>query len=58
MKMFVVDNLSTDTLDKIVRKHVDKDMVIVSDSSSSHINFKEYFKRHEQYVENDVDAVV
>lgn len=42
--MFVIDNLSADTLDKIVRKHIDKDTVIVSDGSSSHINFEGYFK--------------
>lgn len=50
--MFVIDNLSADTLDKIVRKH------IVSDGSSSHINFEGYFKRYERHVESNVDSVV
>lgn len=58
IKMFVVDNLSSETLDRIVRKHVDKDTVIITDGSSSHVKFKEYFKRHEQYIEYDVDNVV
>lgn len=58
IKMFVINNLSADTLDKIVRKHIDKDTVIVSDGSSSHINFEGYFKGHEQHVESNVDSVV
>lgn len=58
IKMFVVDNLSSETLDDIVRKHVGKDTVIITDGSSSHVKFKEYFKRHEQYIEDDVDNVV
>lgn len=44
MKMLVVDNLSADTLDKVMRRHIDKDTVIVPDASSSHIKFEEYFK--------------
>ncbi|MEY8612887.1 IS1595 family transposase [Parabacteroides segnis] len=58
IKMFVIDNLSSETLNKIVRKHVEKDTVIITDGSSSHVKFKEYFKRHEQYVEYNVDDVV
>ena len=58
IKMFVIDNLSADTLDKIVRKHIDKDTVIVSDGSSSHINFEGYFKGYERHVESNVDSVV
>ena len=49
--MFVVDNLSADTLDKIVRKYIDKDTVIISDGFPSHINFEGYLKGHEQHVE-------
>lgn len=58
MKMFVIDNLSAKTLDEIVRRHIDKDTVVVTDGSMSHTNFKEYFKGHEPHVENDVDEVV
>lgn len=58
IKMFVIDNLSADTLDKIVHKHIDKDTVIVSDGSSSHINFEGYFKGYERHVESNVDSVV
>lgn len=54
IKMFVIDNLSADTLDKIVHKHIDKDTVIVSDGSSWHINFK----GHEQHVKSNVDSGV
>lgn len=56
--MFVIEDLSAKTLDEIVRKYVDKDAIVVTDGSSSHINFKEYFKRHEPYMEKDVDKVV
>lgn len=58
IKMFVIDNLSSETLNKIVRKHVEKDTVIITDGSSSHVKFKEYFKRHEQHIEYNVDEVV
>ena len=58
IKMFVIEDLSAKTLDEIVRKCVDKDAIVVTDGSSSHINFKEYFKRHEPHVEKDVDEVV
>lgn len=58
IKMFVVDDLTADTLDKIVRKHINKDTIIVSDGYSSHINFKDNFKGHERHIESDVDAVV
>lgn len=56
--MFVIDNLSSETLNTIVRKHVEKDTVIITDGSSSHVKFKEYFTRHEQHVEYDVDNIV
>lgn len=58
LKMFVVDNLSSETLDKIVRKHVERDTVIVTDGSSSHTKFREYFKSHERHIEYDVDEVI
>lgn len=41
--MFVIDNLSSETLDKTISKYVEKDTLIVTDSSSSYVNFKEYF---------------
>ena len=58
IKMFVIDNLSAKTLDEIVRRHIDKDAVVVTDGSMSHTNFKEYFKGHEPHIENDVEEVV
>ena len=58
MKMFVIDNLSADTLDKIVRKHINKATVIVSDGSSSHINSERNFKGDEQHVESNAASVV
>lgn len=33
IKMFVIDNLSSETLNKIVRKHVEKDTVIITDGA-------------------------
>lgn len=41
--MFVIDNLSSETLDKTISKYVEKDTLIVTYSSSSYVNFKEYF---------------
>lgn len=35
INMFIVDNLSSEALDRIVSKHVDKDLIIVPDGSSS-----------------------
>lgn len=58
IKMFVIDNMSAKTLDEIVRKHIDKDTIVVTDGSTSHTNFREYFKGHEAHVEKDVDEVV
>lgn len=58
IKMFVIDNLSAKTLDEIVRKHVNEDTIVVTDGSTSHMNFREYFKSHEIHVENNVDEVV
>lgn len=58
IKMFVLDDLSASTIDKIVQQHVRKDTVIVTDGSSSHINLKDYFKRHEPHTEYDIDEVV
>lgn len=59
IKMLVLDNLNASTIDKIVREHVDKDTVVVTDNSSSHVNFSEYFSKHEAYTEKgNVDDVV
>lgn len=58
IKMLVLDNLNASTIDKIVREHVDKDTVVVTDNSSSHVNFSEYFSKHEAYTEKgNVDDV-
>lgn len=58
IKMFVLDNLTAPVIDQIVQQHIDKDTVIITDGSSSHINFKDYFKKHVPYTEYDVDKVV
>lgn len=58
IKMFVIDDLRAETLDKIMRKHIDQGTVIVSDGFSSHDKFEEHFKGHEKHVEDDVDEVV
>ena len=51
MKMFVLDDLSAPAMDKIVEEHVGKDSVVVTDGSSSHVNFKDFFKKHVPYTE-------
>lgn len=38
IKMLVINDLSANTIDGIVRKHVAKDTVVVTDNSSSHNN--------------------
>ena len=58
IKMFVLDDLSAQVIDKIVQQHIDKDTIVITDGSSSHINFKDYFKKHVPHVEYDVDKVV
>ena len=56
--MFVLDNLSAPVIDKIMQQHIGKDTIVVTDGSPSHINFKDYFKKHVPYVEYDIDKVV
>ena len=51
IKMFVLDDLSAPAIDKIVEEHVGKDTVVVTDGSSSHVNFKDFFKKHVPYTE-------
>lgn len=59
IKMFAIDNLSAATIDKLMKNSVVKDTIIVSDGSSSHVNFKEYFTEHDVHIEKgDVDKVV
>ena len=57
-KMFVLDDLTASAIDKIVQEHIGKDTVVVTDGSSSHVNSKDFFKRHVPYTEYDVDKVV
>ena len=56
--MFVLDDLSAPAIGEIVEEHVGKDSVVVTDGSSSHVNFKDFFKKHVPYTEYDVDKVV
>lgn len=59
IKMFVLDNLNASTIDTIVREHVAKNAVVITDNSSSHVNLSEYFFRHESFTEKgNVDEVV
>lgn len=59
IKMLVINNLSAKTIDGIVRKHVAKDTVVVTDNSSSHNNFADYFTEHIVVTESgNVDKVV
>lgn len=59
IKMYAIDNLSASTIDKLMKKGVEKDTIIVTDASSSHTNIKDYFKEHDAHVEKgNVDKVV
>lgn len=58
IKMFVIEDIKAITIDKIVGKSVSAMATIVTDGSSSHINFGSTFAKHETHVEKDVDAVV
>lgn len=58
IKMFAIDNMKADTIDNLLSKSLDTSAVIVSDGSSSHVNFKKNFAKHIALVEKDVDEVV
>lgn len=59
IKMYAIDNLSAETIDKLMQNSVVKDAIIVTDGSSSHVNFKDYFKGHMIHIEKaDIDKVV
>lgn len=59
IKMLVINDLSAKTIDNIVRNHVAKDTVVITDNSSSHKNFAEYFAEHVAVTESgNVDEVV
>lgn len=58
IKMFVLENLEARTIDKFVSKAIEKDTIVVTDGSNSHVNFKDLFKVHESYIEIDPKAIV
>lgn len=58
IKMFVIEGLAAEDIDKFMKRHVDKDTTVISDGSTSHVNFKDLFKKHLSYPEYDVDEVV
>lgn len=58
IKMYVIDNLSADTIDKLAQKAVAKETVVITDGASAHNNFEEYFAEHEANVEYDKETVV
>lgn len=58
IKMFVLENLSAPSIDKIVQLYVDKGTKVHTDGSSSHVNLKDYFQEHKSHPEYDVEAVV
>lgn len=58
IKMFVLDNLEAKTIDALATKAIDKDTIVVTDGSNSHVNFKDLFKRHDGYIEIDPKVVV
>lgn len=58
IKMFVLDDMQASTIDKIVGRVIDSDTIVVTDGSSSHVNFKDLFKIHEENIEYDPETVV
>ncbi len=59
IKLLVINDLTAKTIDDIVRKHVVKDTVIITDNSTSHNNFADYFTEHIAITESgNVDEVV
>lgn len=58
IKMFSLENLEAKTIDKFVSKAIDKDTIVVTDGSNSHVNFKDMFKIHKSYIEIDPKTVV
>lgn len=58
IKMFVIEDLKAETIDKILEKSLDKNTIIVTDGSSSHVNLKDNFANHIAVVEKNVEEVV
>lgn len=58
LKMFVLEDLNSSTIDTITKEALLSSTKIVSDGSKSHVNLKKFFREHEVHVEDDVDFVV
>ncbi len=62
IKMFALDNLQAPTVDALANWHIEKHTKVVTDASSSHVNFKELFDQHEAHNESgngaDVETIV
>lgn len=46
LKMIVIDNLLSKTIDSVVEQHIDRDAIINSDDSTSYVNLKNLVKEH------------
>lgn len=58
IKMFVIEDLKAETIDKLLEKSIDKNTIIVTDGSSSHVNLKDNFAGHIAIVEKNPEEVV
>jgi len=58
IKMFAIPDQKKETIDKMLCTSVEQDTVIVSDGSTSHVDLKDIFKRHDVYVEDNAHEVV
>ena len=58
IKMFALDNLQAPTVDLLANWHIEKHTKVVTDASSSHVNFKDLFDQHEVHNESGSDVDV
>lgn len=58
IKMFVIEDLKAETIDKLLEKSLDKNTVIVTDGSSSHVNLKDNFANHIAIVEKNPEECI
>lgn len=53
LKMIVIEDMKSETVDEIMMKYVDPNAFVVTDGSTSFVNFQKHFRYHVPYVEGD-----
>lgn len=56
IKMFALDNMRAPSVDALANWHIERHTKVVTDGSTSHVNFKNLFEIHETHVESDGNA--